>query len=161
MDWKKIIDEADFNFADFYEKSMQLRERLYEVPQDLREEASRKRKFGIEKYGDRAFQTSFDKSVVSPFLDHFMEELVDLLNYTLHTNFILAAMGICVDDRSQEIVTHLKAIKEIHEGIREEVTNTWVKGNDDGDKQGRLDLLELDAEGDMGNSGREGNSRET
>jgi len=113
VDYHKIMDEANFNYADWYENMMNKRGCSFSLPLEILEKLSKKRKFGIEKYGDKSFQASFEASMTSPVKEHAKEEFIDALNYLLHMHFILETSFVSLKD------IHLvdQAINHIDEAI--------------------------------------------
>jgi len=79
----------------------------------LRDTLKEKREFGIKKYGDNSFQSSFEKSVLSPVVEHLMSEIIDAMNYSLHALFVADVKGY--DRESFEIIFDdlLKIYKKI------------------------------------------------
>lgn len=49
---------------------------------ELMQQATDKRSFGLEKYGEQSMQGSFENFMVCPIQQHLIEELIDAVNYT-------------------------------------------------------------------------------
>ena len=87
MDYEKIMKESIQDYNTFYEK--QIDDVLNNVLEPMNIEMLKqllheKRKFGLKKYGELSFQSSFLNSMNSPTLEHAKEELVDCINYLAH-----------------------------------------------------------------------------
>ena len=75
-------------------------------------ELRKKRDKGCEKYGDKAYQASFEAFLAIDFLQHGKEEILDLTNYLALYKIWLNFNGIN-DNRSIKIDDMLKKSREI------------------------------------------------
>lgn len=87
MDYKKEMNEKKETFFEFYSKRMKDLERLLDMPEEISILLEEKRKFGYEKYGEYSFQSNFENAVTSPSEEHLREELIDAINYILHSMY--------------------------------------------------------------------------
>lgn len=87
MDYKKEMNENKLNYFEFYSKRMKELEQAVGIPEELSKELENKRTFGYEKYGEYSFQANFENTVISPSEEHLREELIDALNYALHSSY--------------------------------------------------------------------------
>lgn len=87
MDYKKEMTEKKESFFEFYSKRMKDLERLLDMPEEISKLLEEKRRFGYEKYGEYSFQSNFENAVTSPTEEHLREELIDAINYTLHSMY--------------------------------------------------------------------------
>lgn len=85
MDYKTEMENKSFDFFDFYSQRMKELEEAHNIPEELSKELENKRNFGVNKYGDYSFQSNFENAVTSPSEDHLREELIDAINYSLHS----------------------------------------------------------------------------
>ena len=91
----------DLDFKEFYEKSMDntfqsmlAKKRIRKEEFDyIKKMVSEKRKAGIKKYGNSAFQNSFETAVSTDTDKHLEEELLDAINYCLHGFFVYSNKG--------------------------------------------------------------------
>lgn len=74
---------SDFK-SDYENFCIKLSEHL---PQKLKNELIDKRIFGLSKYGDISYQSSFVNAMKVKTVQHAREELIDLLNYLLHETY--------------------------------------------------------------------------
>lgn len=86
MDYKNIMDK-DFDYPNFYNEVMKLIGNEILLPEDLEKKLKDKRNFGLEKYGEYSFQANFRNSMTSPSEEHLEEELIDAINYIMHSMF--------------------------------------------------------------------------
>lgn len=79
------MDAEKVSFQDIYEMSLS---RIFRdanvINAGLLNELKEKREFGLKKYGEYSFQSTFEKSMTSPVKEHLLEELIDACNYTAH-----------------------------------------------------------------------------
>ena len=87
-DYDTLLDTQKSVFPDIYEKAMNHLASEYELSTELQELLSKKRAFGLEKYGARAFQSSIENAVASPVAAHLGDEIIDAFNYALHGYYI-------------------------------------------------------------------------
>ena len=121
VDYHTIMDKANFVYADWYEKMMFEKSNSFYLGEEIVEKLSKKRKFGIEKYGDKSFQNSFDASITSPAKEHAFEELIDELNYLLHLHFVALTNGTDKSlndvDRIEQAIDNVKNVFNILEEL--------------------------------------------
>lgn len=86
--YDEILDGNHSVFPSVYDDVMEQVGSHFGLPKELREILDKKRKFGLEKYGERAFQSSFENAVASPVAAHLGDEIVDAFNYALHGYYI-------------------------------------------------------------------------
>ena len=110
MNYKEIMDTSEqIEFSILYEKALNnIGKNLY-LNENLLQELSKKRKFGLEKYKEYSFQSSLKNCLTSPTLDHALEEIIDLLNYLLHEYYKNTLCG--------DIDTIKKIVKIINDTI--------------------------------------------
>lgn len=68
-----------------YDDSFTYIEFLVGVPQDLSSILKKKREFGKKKYGENSFQISEENTLRIDTVQHAQEEMVDYINYLIHT----------------------------------------------------------------------------
>jgi hypothetical protein len=99
MDYKTEMNEKKKDFFEFYSERMKELEKKVEISEEVSKLLEEKRKFGAEKYGEYSFQTTFENAVTSPSEEHLREELIDAINYALHS--IYKSALYLKDDRMQ------------------------------------------------------------
>lgn len=87
-DYNNLLDSNKESFPSVYERAMEALSVQFGLPVSLQEHLVRKRAFGLEKYGERAFQSTFENAVASPVGAHLGDELIDAFNYALHGCYI-------------------------------------------------------------------------
>lgn len=92
-DYDYLLDTKKREFSTIYEAAMARLAADYELPERLRELLEKKRMFGLEKYGERAFQSSVENAVASPVAAHLGDEIIDAFNYAMH-GFYIANMQL-------------------------------------------------------------------
>lgn len=109
MDFKTEMNEKKKNFFEFYSERMKQIEEFVEMPEELSKELEKKRNFGYDKYGEYSFQSSFENAVTSPSEEHLREELIDAINYTLHSIY-KRALYLKDDKKQIEYLSDLIAL---------------------------------------------------
>lgn len=99
LDYKKEMNESKEPFFEFYTKRMKSLEVNLDIPEELAEELQKKRDFGFKKYKEFSFQGSFDNAITSPTEEHLREELIDAINYAMHS--VYKKVLYMQDDREQ------------------------------------------------------------
>jgi hypothetical protein len=87
LDYKTEMTEKKESFFDFYSKRMKELEKILNMPEEISKLLEEKRNFGYEKYGEFSFQSNFQNAIASPTEEHLREELIDAINYTLHSMY--------------------------------------------------------------------------
>lgn len=87
LDYKKEMTEKKETFFEFYSKRMEELEKILDMPEEISILLEEKRNFGYEKYGEFSFQSNFENTITSPTEEHLREELIDAINYTLHSMY--------------------------------------------------------------------------
>lgn len=80
-------------FTEWYNDCIEEYERKSGVSENLSEELKKKRDFGLEKYGNQSFQSSFENTINVSIKEHAREELIDLLNYLFHMKIVKRIQG--------------------------------------------------------------------
>jgi hypothetical protein len=83
------IEETAENKKEFpvlYEKIIQEIQEIIGDPETL-QILKEKRDFGLAKYKELSFQSSFENAMASPTIKHACEELIDAMNYISHQIF--------------------------------------------------------------------------
>lgn len=122
-DYSKLFDDAKKTFPEVYEQAMdQIAERLH-MHEGLVAMLKQKRAFGLEKYGERAFQSTFENAISSPVAAHLGDEVIDAFNYAMHGYYIAT-----VRMRQQEAESYLKIIEALNNVVTQiiELTNTMA-----------------------------------
>jgi hypothetical protein len=109
VDRAVVMDGTTVSFPELYEIAIRKIENRYDVPSDVREKLHAKREFGIQKYGERSFQSSLTNAMTTPCFDDLLEELIDSINYALHIQFrnIFSTQNSAFEEKSQKILTTL------------------------------------------------------
>lgn len=76
---EEVADKLDFK--ELYDKLLRTELVLAKIPEGILEELKEKSDFGYEKYGDAAFQASYDSLIAANEVQHLYEELFDAINY--------------------------------------------------------------------------------
>lgn len=118
MDYKEIM-KGNFDFPSFYFKAVEQRFIKYNIPQDVREKLLEKLNFGLEKYEEYSFQSNFKNSITSPAIEHAEEEVIDLLNYLLHIDYVFSTKGILDEKNAAVLKTVIQNAKDSLVMIRE------------------------------------------
>lgn len=102
MDYKTQMDKKNtaMDFFKFYSERMEELEIRHNIPDDLSKLLKDKRNFGVEKYGEYSFQSTFENALSSPSEEHLREELIDAINYALHS--IYKAKIMLIDTKRME-----------------------------------------------------------
>jgi hypothetical protein len=87
-DYSNILDSTKKTFPAIYDSSLAAIARTFHLSEELQQKLAEKRAFGLQKYGDRAFQSSIENAAASPAAAHLGDEIVDAYNYTLHGYYI-------------------------------------------------------------------------
>lgn len=88
-DYRTIMDANTKKFPEMYEELITQYAEEFQLPPIIIERLREKRAFGLKKYGEHSFQSSFENSMTTPIYDHFYEEIIDSFNYLLHMRFVL------------------------------------------------------------------------
>ena len=113
VDHEAIMDSMTVDFNKAYENFIQRLEESSGLGPEIMEKLYAKREFGIKKYGkEHSFQCSFDNAMKMPIYDQLMEEVIDALNYSLHTYFQQMFEATGVDKDVVEIIDQLRCIYE-------------------------------------------------
>lgn len=111
MDYKKEMEEKKIDYFDFYSKRMKELEKVVGIPEELSKELFDKRAFGYKKYGEHSFQANFENTITSPSEDHLREELIDALNYSLHS----AYKSMLLLQGTPEQLDYIRKVLELYE----------------------------------------------
>lgn len=84
MDYKKIMDK-EFYFPDYYNSVINKIADDLSIDIELKKELFEKRNLGLDKYGEYSFQATFKNALLSPSEEHLEEEMIDAINYILHS----------------------------------------------------------------------------
>lgn len=87
LDRETLMNKQLQKFPELYEIVIRKLEIEKGIPFDLREKLHAKRKFGVEKYGDKSFQGSLENALATPSYEDLKEEVIDAINYTLNICF--------------------------------------------------------------------------
>lgn len=89
FDREEIMSQSKIQFSEAYEQAITNLAREVGITQEseLGKKLKEKRDFGLQKYGARSFQSSFENALSSPTELDVLEELVDVINYSLHLKF--------------------------------------------------------------------------
>jgi hypothetical protein len=90
-------------FPEWYNECIEEYERKSGVSESLLEELRKKRDFGLEKYGDQSFQSSFENTINVSIKEHAREEVIDLLNYLFHMKIIKRINGKTKKDSALDV----------------------------------------------------------
>lgn len=89
MEYRKVMDASKKKtFNEAYEELIKEYSDHWGLSEELQAKLKAKRDFGVEKYGEYSFQSSFENAITVPIYDHLNEELIDALNYCLHARFV-------------------------------------------------------------------------
>jgi len=88
------------DFFKFYSDRMKEIQDKHNIPESLAKLLRDKRNFGVEKYGEYSFQSTFENAISSPSEEHLREELIDAINYAMHS--IYKAKIMLIDTRKME-----------------------------------------------------------
>lgn len=80
-------------YSEIYETAIEGIEGELTLLQDVRDTLRKRREFGLEKYGESSFEHSLENTLVTPSLDHAMEELLDCVNYLMHETYKSRILG--------------------------------------------------------------------
>lgn len=119
-----ILDTGKKSFPVVYEEAMETLASQFELESGLREMLRKKRAFGLEKYGERAFQSTFENAISSPVAAHLGDELIDAFNYALHGYYIANMQLRSVEaKRYERIIDALRDVLLHLASLREALTN--------------------------------------
>jgi len=109
VDRAAIMDSATVGFPELYEIAIRKIENRFDIPSDVKEKLHAKREFGIQKYGERSFQSSLTNAMATPCFDDLLEELIDSINYALHIQFrnLFSTQNNAFEEESQKILATL------------------------------------------------------
>ncbi len=120
MDYKSLMNKEKVDYFSFYSQRMKELEKYFLLDEELSSKLEEKRNFGYEKYGEYSFQGSFENTLTSPTEEHLEEELIDAINYALHTYYKHKLMNKN-EDSLKPIIEGLynlfRDIKEIKENM--------------------------------------------
>lgn len=114
-DYDTILDSSKKAFADVYDEVMTKIAKEFQLPVALQEQLSAKRAFGLEKYGERAFQSTIENAIASPVAAHLGDEIVDAFNYALH-GFYISNM-LMVHERRKAYENVLNSLVDVIVGL--------------------------------------------
>jgi flagellin-specific chaperone FliS len=121
VDYKTIMDangDGDIRFPELYEQAICNIEDAFKLPAEVKEQLSKKRDFGLKKYGEYSFQTSLKNTLNVPTIKHLREEIIDSYNYTMHEFYKRNILGDNnFRDELIEIMKHLNKIWKITEDM--------------------------------------------
>ena len=145
-DYNKLMDEkGNIQFPKLYDEAMDKIGKEMQLPPELLSKLYEKRNFGLEKYGDRAFQSSLQNTLTSPAVAHLGDEIIDAFNYAMH-NYYVCAMRM--DDEGagifKGIVNRLGALSATLRDARDHIKES------DPEQAKSLDWTERFDEGDWG-----------
>ena len=84
-DYNALMDKkGGLTFPQRYDAILERMATELKVRPSVRIQLRAKRDFGLQKYGERAFQSNFENAITSPVGAHLGDELVDAYNYALH-----------------------------------------------------------------------------
>jgi len=128
------MDAKTTTFPEQYEKAMDKINKEFRIPPGIAEHLKKKRLFGLDKYKERAFQSSYENAMSSPVAAHLGDELIDAINYAMHGYYI----GVMdMDEKRKELYADLignvkntiVTLKDLHrilpEGVEKDAL-TWV-----------------------------------
>jgi hypothetical protein len=112
MDYKDSANMDGVSYPDVYESaaySIAHKFGLDRVDVDVIGKLKEKRRLGVVKYGEYSFQSSLNKTLSAPTMEHLKEELLDAFNYLIHehikASFLypaqLQAIGKAINDLTQ------------------------------------------------------------
>ena len=111
----KKMDERKVSFAETYDKVINKFANQFELPEKLIKTLKEKREFGLEKYGERSFQSSFENAMSSLTIDHLQDEIVDAFNYSLHSYYV--AKVNMDEDLTVKLEDVIKSLVKVNEQI--------------------------------------------
>lgn len=109
MDYKTEMNNNKIIFPVLYEEILEKLSAFLITDPILKKKLKEKREFGLKKYGEYSFQSSFENAMSSPVVEHAEEECIDLVNYILHMMFVAN-----VKNESQRVETLGALLKEIN-----------------------------------------------
>ena len=127
-DYNELFDSAKQIFPDIYEQAMDSLAKEFYLPTGLAEKLKKKRAFGLEKYGERAFQSTFENAMSSPVAAHLGDEIVDAYNYALH-GYYVAKIRLHEEEATHYslIIESLNDVVEKIDSLRNELSNVAEK----------------------------------
>jgi hypothetical protein len=87
LDREALMGNKTVDFPVLYEAAISNFEDIFDVPDELKARLHAKRDFGLQKYKELSFQSTFLTAMTTPSLEDLEEELVDALNYSLNIHF--------------------------------------------------------------------------
>lgn len=134
-DYNTLLDEGKIQFPLVYENAMTKLAGVYDLPFSLQEQLTAKRAFGLDKYGERAFQSTFENAMASPVGAHLGDEIVDAFNYALHGHYIA---GINMNSQLQsayektihallDVLSALKQVRGVLSNEEEREALRWTE----------------------------------
>lgn len=93
---------------------------------NLMKKLKAKREFGFKKYGEKSFQGSFENAISTPSDLDLLEELVDVLNYSLHLSFQNIFEGPNFSSKQKEISEILEDAILLYNKV-EKLSDTYRK----------------------------------
>lgn len=123
-----LLDNKKIAFPAIYEMAMSRLAQEHEFPLALQSKLKSKRDFGLEKYGERAFQASIENAIASPVAAHLGDELVDAFNYALHGYYVA---NMALDDQLckayEKVINALLDVLSALEEVRAHISNVDEK----------------------------------
>lgn len=123
MDYKDSAKMDGVSYSEVYENAADTIARRFGLDDNTTQYASdmlkEKRRLGVAKYGEYSFQSSLNKTLSAPTMEHLKEELLDAFNYLIHehikASFLypaqLGAIGKAIGDLKElyKFVVQLEA----------------------------------------------------
>ena len=120
MDYKAIMESKEVpSFNSLYENTMiNLSEASFR--EELSEKMKKKRAFGLKKYKDFSFQSSFENLLTAPVKEHAMEELIDLANYILTYQYVSQIRGeyLFEQDTIREAILKVESLYALLDNLK-------------------------------------------
>ena len=83
-EYTKIMDSKRLDFQELYKNNMEEIADLFDLGDSIKEILQKKRDFGLGKYGENSFQSTFENAMATPIAAHLGDEIIDALNYSMH-----------------------------------------------------------------------------
>ena len=91
--------KSQFDFVTFFTENIE-----GYVPKNLAQKIKDKMNFGLQKYGDRSYQSSLSNLMECSLYTHFEEEIIDAINYAAALALRCRILG---HSKSEEVYTSL------------------------------------------------------
>lgn len=132
MEYRKIMDASKKTYAEYYEDLITQYSEELGIPPELQAILKAKRDYGLNKYKEYSFQSSFENTITTPIVQHLREELVDALNYCLHARLVFSIKSpdqlLALEDITREVLKSLQTANRLREDLQttaaQRVTNT-------------------------------------